>query len=481
MTRALRARRWFARQAARPALRAPLAPLIALVAAGAVLVAHGEPSPVQQYSGVSVPVGSGSSGPAAKELPALLTLADGALLRIAGDQRTPVGLPADATPTTLQQVTLTESAAMALRPDGQHAFLLPGSGGAIDLGLADRLVPGATPAAIAVERDAVVQRYDGSGSPVGAPVALPAGMALGADSTLGIVASTVVGPITPVEDGIAPVAADILANTRTALQRGGMWLPVGPYQPLSASGAVALLWDPLGAELGLLDLRRLAILQPLTADQLPGSPITPVPPEPTAAAPTAPTNPTDPVAAPSPSTVPIEAVPLSLLPVPFPALRGVNVTGPAAFSFDGKWIAIAARVGDRPRLVVGPATLAIVRGDTKLSSLSVISLGGVLGPDQFQPVPVWSQNAVIAARLDGSLIVYSTLTGKAVGQPLPQPVPTAVPPTPSAPGTTASPQPTGELPIDANPTGLPSDTGSGAPTSGSGEVLLPVIGGLGIG
>ena len=41
-------RRWLARQATRPGLRSPLAPLAALVAAGTVLVVHGEPSPVQR-------------------------------------------------------------------------------------------------------------------------------------------------------------------------------------------------------------------------------------------------------------------------------------------------------------------------------------------------------------------------------------------------------------------------------------------------
>lgn len=477
---------WLARQTARPGVRAPFVPLIALVAAGVVLVVHGEPSPVQQYSGVSVPVATDSSGPVAVVLPSLLTLSDGALLRVAGDQRIPVDLPSDATPLAVQQVSQAASAALVQRPDGRHAILLPSGGGALDLGLADRLTPGAHPAVVAIERLGEVRRYDATGSRVGDPVALPAGMALGADSTLGIVASTAVGPIAPVEDGVPPLAQEVLAGTRTALQRGALWISVGPYQPLAASGTVVLVWDPLTRGLGLLDLRRLTIMAPLAADQLPGAPVAPVG-EPTGStAPSATASPlatltASPTSSPPLPAAPFDVLPLSLTPVPYPSLLGLDVTGPAAFAYDGRWIAIAARVGDRPRLVVGPAPTSIVHGVTQLSSLSVISLGGLLSAAHVQPVPVWTSTDVIAARLDGSVVVYSTLTRKAVGQPLPpsrRPVPA-----PTSSGSTAPPQRTGELPVEAGPTGLPSDTGTGTggPSGGSGPVVLPVINGLGIG
>lgn len=456
-----RARHWLARQTARPGLRAPLAPLVALVAAGVVLVAHGEPSPVQQYSGVSVPVVTESSEPAAVVLPSLLTLSAGALERVAGTERAPVGLPGDATPLAVRQVSASASAVLALRRDGQHAILLPSGGGVLDLGLADRLAPGAQPAVVAIERAGEVRRFDVAGDEVGAAVVLPAGMALGADSTLGIIATTVVGPIAAVEQGSPPLGDDVLRSTRTALQRGALWVSVGPYQPLAVSGTVALVWDPVARELGLLDLRRLAILAPLTAEQLPGAP-TPAP-APVATPGPGPTPTPTPPASPVPTTVPIEPVLPSLQPVPYPPLRGVEVTGPAAFAFDGRWIAIAARVGDRPRLVVGPAPVSLTSGEPKLSSLSVISLGGVLGAAQVQPVPVWTSTDVIAARLDGSLMVYSTLTRQAVGQRL------------------AAPQPTGVLSVDTQPTGLPPDAGAGDSSNGSGEVVLPVINGLGIG
>lgn len=480
---ARRVRRWLARQGARPGLRSPLAPLVALVAAGTVLVVHGEPRPVQQYSGVSVPVATESSDPAAVRLPALLTLSGGVLLRIDGELRSPVALPSDATPLSVQQVSAGASAALVLRPDGQHAILLPSGGAAVDLGLAARIVPGALPAVVALERDGSVLRFGIGGEQVGEAVALPVGMALGADSSLGVVASTVVGPIAQVEVGAEPPAAEVLAGTRTALQRGALWLPIGPYQPLAVSGAVALLWDPLAGGLGLLDLRRLAILQPVEADQLPGTPIAPTeapadpagpdpaPTDPPAPSPTA-SSPTASSPTAQPTAVPIVPVLPGLLPVPYPALRGIAVTGPAAFSADGKWIAIAGQVGDRPRLVLGAAPPSIVRGQIELAALNVLSLGGTLAPGQAQPSPVWSRQNAIAARVDGTVVVYSTLTRQAVVQTL-GPAPSAGPTPAPTTGPTGAPS-TGPPPTD--PAGAPT---SGSAGSGGGAAVL--LAGLGIG
>ncbi len=467
------ARSRLARELSRPGLRAPLAPLAALLAAGAVLVVHGETSPVQQYSGVSVPVVTESGGPTSVDLPALLTLSDGAVTRVDGADRAPVALPAGAVPLSLQQVSPLASAALALLPAGVHALLLPTGGGVIDLGPADRLAPGAQGAAVAIERAGAVLRFALDGAPVGDPVTLPPGLSLAADSSLGVLASTAVGPIESSGDGIAPPAEQIAADTRTALQSGALWLPVGPYQPLAVSGAVALLWDPLTQGLGLLDLRRLAVLEPVPADRLPGQPAPSATPDggtPPAPAPTAGTT-----SAPAPSAA---APTVSLQPAAYPALRGVTITGPAAFSRDGRWVAIAAQVGDRPRLIVGPALPSIVRGETELDALSVISLGGALPVGAPQPRPVWSGSDVIAARVDGSVAVYSTLSGVAVGQPL-QPGPAS----PQSRQQSQSAQPTGPIPIEVDPTAAPSDAAPSGPSAepGSGSGAAPVIAGLGIG
>jgi hypothetical protein len=440
------------------------APLAALVIAGVVLVVHGEPRPVQQYSGVSVPVKTGSTAPVAADLPALLVLQDGALSRIQAGVSTPVALPTGVVAVSVQQVSQSASAAMALYPDGLHAFLVPSGGAGMDLGRADRMVAGEAPAVVAVQLDRLVSRFDLAGAAVGDRVPLPPALDLAADSALGLLASSVVGLIAvPAASGDAPSADQVTAVTRTALQRGDRWVPMGTYQPLAARGNIALLWNPLLRQVGLLDLTRLDILQSVPAAELAApedpasatptatpsgspsaspspsptpsdspsaeSPVEPVPDvstpvvavpsdlsSPDPVLPDTPTGSGTPVADPTASLAP--QVARGLLPVAYPSLLGVSLTGPASFSPDGRWVSIAGQVGARPRMVVGAVPVSIVRGDTELVALDVISLGGDLLPGQAQPAPVWVLPDLISAKLDGTVVLFSTVTRRASGQPL---------------------------------------------------------------
>lgn len=495
--------------------RGALIPIVALLIAGAALVVLGEPSPVQRNSGVSVPVRSDApTGPS--PVPDLLLLESGGLSTTGprGLDRLPDGaIPGAVGPiASLRQVSATMSAAMVEFADGVHAVLLDGSGFAADLGRADLVVPGADPAAAAVQLGSTVTRYTALGEPIGSPFALPPGMSLAADSAQGAIASTVVGPLPIVAAGaVDPAAQARAALTYSALQTGELWTPIGAVQPLAARGPVALVWNPLLRVLGLLDLRLLTAVAPVAPDALPLPAPAPGQTEPSQIEPTDPaqadpaqtdpaqaepaqTEPVPPDPAQTEPTDPAEAGPAgdapagdatpdpidptaslapqvarSLLPVAFPSLPGIDLTGPATFSPDGTRVSVAGQVGLRPRLAVGRVPAELVRGTTTLAAMEVIGLGGELPAGAQQPTPVWSGSSLIAARPDGTIAIYSLESGVAVGH---DPRATGEPDAPLAS------EPPGGGPSAGGPAASGSASDSADPSADA-EPSPPAIAGLG--
>jgi hypothetical protein len=351
-------------------------PIVALAAAGAVLVSHGEPLPVQRGSGVSVQVVKSSPAPNAP-IPSFLVAKGGRLDRVSGAGWQQVSLPGGRTPIEVRQVSATVTAVLAVGLGGAQAYLVHSDSAVVTpLGTAQRIVAGAAPAAVAIERDGVALRFTADGTPVGDPVPLPDGMNLAADSVAGLLASTQVDVIDlgePVDSQTATEAGGAAgsAEPTSSIYLDGTWVSLGRQVAVAAVENVALVWITALRTFAAIDLTSPAAFEPI-----PGSYLTPA---------------------------------TRLLP----AVPGVVMAGPLTVSPDGAFFAVAGQVGARPRLVVG--SLSATVNDT----FDVVSLGGDLLAGIAQPAPVWIGVTTFQTRPDGVVVSYEPNARKATQLSLP--------------------------------------------------------------
>jgi hypothetical protein len=385
----------------------PAIGVLALVVVAVLLIAYGEPQPSSRPSGTSVVVSGTPSQPVAK--PSLLTIRlDHLEVQTASGSRS-LRLPDHVVPHSVM-TSHGLSVVLGTVSDHQYAYAILRNLQIVSLGPADAVIPAESAgAAIIIETalsdpgrlpelsvppsssdpaadlltgrkkpsgppelgDYVVRRYDSAARTVGQPIALPIGMRLGADTSVGMALWQPAGRF--IDNG---VALEPLSAEAVLMRPDGTTRQLGPVFPLAANGQQLLVWGVSRHAFGLMPLEYVTSTATTTAtsstsaSESPASSRSSIGQSPVVNAAATSTPDRSPTASATPSTSPTAVAGT----VWFDSTKGISVTGPGAFAPDGSAFAVYAQVGNRRRLVVGQVTTGAH------NQVEVLALSPLLGP-----------------------------------------------------------------------------------------------------
>ncbi|MEN3361908.1 MAG: hypothetical protein V7637_5890 [Mycobacteriales bacterium] len=406
-----RLRRGVLRWGRRPALAVTL-----LAVAVAVSVAHGQPSPADRASGVSVPVRTDT--PVPPQIGSVVLVAGSGVFRFNTDTRRQVVLPLPPRVAALQIWNVTGLNVVLGRlpyrspssrpaedrpgewspagePPATAAWIVRVGHPPVPLGRTETVTPSVDGRAVWLVNAGVATRVALRHDQPRVTVRLPKASRLVADTPSGLIVTT--GTVLTREEAAAHPTA---TPTGTPTSPGGSATATATTRPAGPTGQPTPTTSPTptGTPLATILVRRglpprlLAEAQALAAF--------------------------DDVVLVRRADERLGVFTLrsaSKLPRWLPNLSAVEVTGPASIDYDGATFAVLARVNEHVRLMVGPVNA------TTEAEINVVALeGGPPGPDATPPA-FTASGRVLAVRPDGKVVYYlpGNRSGVLLGADLP--------------------------------------------------------------